>query len=232
MSTVITPKPKLIMFDLDGTLAHTLPQLSKAVMEVARDLGFKVPTSDEVALYVGNGMDMLLGRAILERKDITIDEVPAALLMQARASFSQHYGDGLSENFALYEGVAEGLRAFHEAGIKLAVVSNKPDKFVKPLMDYMGFKPVIDLALGGEVLPKRKPDPMPLQYVMAQLGVAASDAMMVGDSNNDIRAGKNAGTATVALTYGYNGGQDLHEEHPDYLFERFTDFAQAILAAK
>lgn len=223
--------PKLIMFDLDGTLAHTLPQLTQAVCAVAQDLGFKVPSAEEVSCYVGNGMDLLLARAILGRKDITLAEVPAEQLAKARESFSRHYMAGLKENFEVYPGVLEGLQKFKRMGIKLAVVSNKPNKFVRPLMEYMGFWPYLDLAMGGEVLPKKKPDPMPLNYVLKRYGIEPHEAMMVGDSNNDIRAGKNAGVVTVALTYGYNGGQDLHEEHPDYLYDDFVSFAAQVEAA-
>ncbi len=223
--------PKLIMFDLDGTLAHTLPQLTQAVCAVAQDLGFKVPSTEEVSCYVGNGMDLLLARAILGRKDITLAEVPAEQLAKARESFSRHYMAGLKENFEVYPGVLEGLQNFKRMGIKLAVVSNKPNKFVRPLMEYMGFWPYLDLAMGGEVLPKKKPDPMPLNYVLKRYGIEPHEAMMVGDSNNDIRAGKNAGVVTVALTYGYNGGQDLHEEHPDYLYDDFVSFAAQVEAA-
>lgn len=223
--------PKLIMFDLDGTLAHTLPQLTQAVCAVAQDLGFKVPSAEEVSCYVGNGMDLLLARAILGRKDITLAEVPAEQLNQARESFSRHYMAGLKENFEVYPGVLEGLKNFKRMGIKLAVVSNKPNKFVRPLMEYMGFWPYLDLAMGGEVLPKKKPDPMPLNYVLKRYGIEPHEAMMVGDSNNDIRAGKNAGVVTVALTYGYNGGQDLHEENPDYLYDDFVSFAAQVEAA-
>lgn len=227
----ISQCPKLIMFDLDGTLAHTLPQLTQAVCAVAQDLGFKVPSAEEVSCYVGNGMDLLLARAILGRKDITLAEVPAEQLAKARESFSRHYMAGLKENFEVYPGVLEGLKNFKRMGIKLAVVSNKPNKFVRPLMEYMGFWPYLDLAMGGEVLPKKKPDPMPLNYVLKRYGIEPHEAMMVGDSNNDIRAGKNAGVVTVALTYGYNGGQDLHEENPDYLYDDFVSFAAQVEAA-
>ena len=227
----ISQCPKLIMFDLDGTLAHTLPQLTQAVCAVAQDLGFKVPSAEEVSCYVGNGMDLLLARAILGRKDITLAEVPAEQLAKARESFSRHYMAGLKENFEVYPGVLEGLQKFKRMGIKLAVVSNKPNKFVRPLMEYMGFWPYLDLAMGGEVLPKKKPDPMPLNYVLKRYGIEPHEAMMVGDSNNDIRAGKNAGVVTVALTYGYNGGQDLHEENPDYLYDDFVSFAAQVEAA-
>lgn len=223
-------RPELIMFDLDGTLAHTLPQLTLALCQMAQELDLHVPTPHEVGLYVGNGMDLLLARTILGRSDATVAEVDPALLAWARKSFVRHYGAGLEHNFELYPDVLAGLKAFHEAGIKLAVVSNKPDQFVQPLMEYMGLKPYIDLALGGGKL-AHKPDPEPLNYVLQHFKVKPEQALMVGDSNNDIRAGKNAGVPTVALTYGYNGGQDLRKEEPDLLFDNFKAFSACVLAA-
>ncbi|HIV55904.1 MAG TPA: HAD-IIIA family hydrolase [Candidatus Anaerobiospirillum stercoravium] len=222
--------PQLIMFDLDGTLAHTLPQLTLALCQMAQELDLHVPTPHEVGLYVGNGMDLLLARTILGRSDATVAAVDPALLAWARKSFVRHYGAGLKHNFELYPDVLAGLKAFHEAGIKLAVVSNKPDQFVQPLMEYMGLKPYIDLALGGGKL-AHKPDPEPLNYVLTHFKVKPEQALMVGDSNNDIRAGKNAGVPTVALTYGYNGGQDLRKEEPEFLFDHFKDFSACVLAA-
>ena len=217
-----------------GLSRHAGPVIDAQVEELESELESdqeSAPSAEEVSCYVGNGMDLLLARAILGRKDITLAEVPAEQLAKARESFSRHYMAGLKENFEVYPGVLEGLEKFKRMGIKLAVVSNKPNKFVRPLMEYMGFWPYLDLAMGGEVLPKKKPDPMPLNYVLKRYGIEPHEAMMVGDSNNDIRAGKNAAVVTVALTYGYNGGQDLHEENPDYLYDDFVSFAAQVEAA-
>lgn len=222
--------PQLIMFDLDGTLAHTLPQLTLALCQMAQELDLHVPTTQEVGSYVGNGMDLLLTRTILGRCDATVAEVDPALLAWARKSFVRHYGASLEHNFELYPDVLAGLKRFKKDGIKLAVVSNKPDQFVQPLMEYMGLKPYIDLALGGGKF-AHKPDPEPLNYVLTHFKVKPEQALMVGDSNNDIRAGKNAGVPTVALTYGYNGGQDLRKEEPDFLFDNFKAFSACVLAA-
>lgn len=222
-----------ILFDLDGTLAHTLPQLSIAVSKVAREMGLSVPTRETMSSFVGNGVTMLLGRIIMGRHDISLDEVPEDKMKEARALFNRFYREGLARDFELYDGVKEGLSYFKERGLKLGVVTNKPHIFAEPLIGYMGLKPFFDYVLGGEVLPVRKPDPMPLLYVLEKLGVSPEHAIMVGDSINDVKAGQSAHMATVAFTYGYNGGYDLHTCcHPDYLFDHFSELTALIASLK
>ncbi len=222
-------KPQAILFDLDGTLAHTLPQLSLAVSRVAEHMNLPIPDKETMSSFVGNGVAMLLGRVILGRHDISLDEVPADKMAEARQLFNVFYREGLAQNFEVYPGVVEGLQYFSEQGIKLAVVTNKPHIFASPLIGFMGLQPYFSEVLGGEVLKERKPDPKPLLYVLDKLGVAPEHALMVGDSINDVKAGQNAHTATVAFTYGYNGGYDLHTCcTPDYLFDHFSDLTALI----
>lgn len=225
----LTHKPKALLFDLDGTLAHTLPQLSIAAGKVAESLGYERPSTEKMCNYVGNGVAMLLGRIILGRHDITIDEVPEDKLKEARKLFQVYYSEGLHENFKVYAGVKEGIEYFHSIGIKLGVVTNKPDVFAQPLIEHMGLKPYMGAVLGGEVLSARKPDPAPLYHVLKELGVDAADAAMVGDSINDVKAGENASMPTIAFTYGYDGGYDLRTDcSPDYLFDSFDELTALI----
>ncbi len=221
-------QPRLLIFDLDGTLAHTLPQLALAAQAVARALDIKVPDSRTVANFVGNGVTMLLARTIAGRMDVDLAQIPSDMQRQARELFNQFYTAGLSENFMVYPGVAEGLARFKELGLLCAVVTNKPESFARPLLGYMQLSCHLDFILGGEVLPVRKPDPEPLFYVCRQLGVDPACALMVGDSVNDIQAGQNAGMPTAAFTYGYNGGHDVREFAPDYVFDHFEQLTSLI----
>lgn len=225
----LTKRPRAMLFDLDGTLAHTLPQLSVAACKVARKMGLQEPTPEQMATYVGNGVAMLLSRVIMGRHDIKSDNVPAEALKEARALFATYYMEGLHKDFEVYPYVKEGLEIFKSMGIALGVVTNKPHDFADPLLGYMGLKPYFGAILGGEVIDKRKPDPKPLFYVLEKLNVPADQAIMVGDSLNDVKAGENAHMPTVAFTYGYDGGYDLHTDcHPDYLFDSFKQLINLI----
>ena len=104
--------------------------------------------------------------------------------------------------------------------------------FAKPLIGYMGFNDFFDYVLGGEVIKERKPDPFPLLYICQKLNVNPQNAVMVGDSDNDVLAGQRADMVTVAFTYGYNGGKNVRNCHPDYVFDDFNAFTDLILSLK
>lgn len=193
----LTKLPKALLFDLDGTLANTIPQLAIAASKSAVAIGLNPPSVETTKGFVGNGVNMLLARVIAGRFDVELKDVDPSLLKRARDVFNVEYTKGLDKDYNLYEGVKEGLEYFKSRGIKLAVVTNKPQMFALPLLSYMGIKDYFDFILGGEVIPERKPDPTPLYYVLDKLQVSKDDAVMVGDSNNDIEAGNNAKMTTV-----------------------------------
>ena len=200
----LTVLPKALLFDLDGTLANTIPQLAIAASKSAVAIGLNPPSVETTKGFVGNGVNMLLARVIAGRFDVELKDVDPSLLKRARDVFNVEYTKGLDKDYNLYEGVKDGLEYFKSRGIKLAVVTNKPQMFALPLLSYMGIKDYFAFILGGEVIPERKPDPTPLYYVLDKLQVSKDDAVMVGDSNNDIEAGNNANMTTVFFSYGYN----------------------------
>uniref|UniRef100_UPI00402ADBD2 HAD-IA family hydrolase n=1 Tax=Succinivibrio sp. TaxID=2053619 RepID=UPI00402ADBD2 len=199
----LTVLPKALLFDLDGTLANTIPQLAIAASKSAVAIGLNPPSVETTKGFVGNGVNMLLARVIAGRFDVELKDVDPSLLKRARDVFNVEYTKGLDKDYNLYEGVKEGLEYFKSRGIKLAVVTNKPQMFALPLLSYMGIKDYFDFILGGEVIPERKPDPTPLYYVLDKLQVSKDDALMVGDSNNDIEAGNNANMTKFFFSYGY-----------------------------
>lgn len=223
----LTVLPKALLFDLDGTLANTIPQLAIAASKSAVAIGLNPPSVETTKGFVGNGVNMLLARVIAGRFDVELKDVDPSLLKRARDVFNVEYTKGLDKDYNLYEGVKEGLEYFKSRGIKLAVVTNKPQMFALPLLSYMGIKDYFDFILGGEVIPERKPNPTPLYYVLDKLQVSKDDAVMVGDSNNDIEAGNNANMTTVFFSYGYNR-KDPKELKFDYGFASFNELTSLI----
>uniref|UniRef100_UPI00402ACF58 HAD-IA family hydrolase n=1 Tax=Succinivibrio sp. TaxID=2053619 RepID=UPI00402ACF58 len=223
----LTVLPKALLFDLDGTLANTITQLAIAASKSAVAIGLNPPSVETTKGFVGNGVNMLLARVIAGRFDVELKDVDPSLLKRARDVFNVEYTKGLDKDYNLYEGVKEGLEYFKSRGIKLAVVTNKPQMFALPLLSYMGIKDYFDFILGGEVIPERKPDPTPLYYVLDKLQVSKDDAVMVGDSNNDIEAGNNANMTTVFFSYGYNR-KDPKELKFDYGFASFNELTSLI----
>ncbi len=225
--TVLNSLPEALLFDLDGTLADTIVQLAKAARASAVSLGLNPPAQNTVQEYVGNGVNMLLARVIAGRFDVSLNELDQDLLKKARNVFNQVYSEGLKSDYRIYDGVIEGLKYFKSIGIKLAVVTNKPQIFAQPLLKCMGIYDYFDFVLGGEVIKQRKPDPTPIIHCLENLGVSKDKAVMIGDSDNDILAGLKAQVCTVFFTYGYNRA-NLDKLDIDYKFDSFNQLTDLI----
>ena len=216
--------PKLVMFDLDGTLLDSVPDLAAAVDRTLQDLGRPAAGVDKVRNWVGNGARVLVRRALAD--SIEHDAVDDALAVQALELFMQHYAES-HEMSVVYPGVQETLDWLREQDIELALVTNKPERFVAPLLDQKKLGGYFRWIIGGDTLPQQKPDPAGLLYVMKLARVEPDCALFIGDSRNDVHAAKAAGVPCVALTYGYNHGRPIAEEQPDHVLDSLTGLLQA-----
>lgn len=203
--------PRLAMFDLDGTLVDSVPDLAAAVDRMLLALGREPAGLERVRLWVGNGARVLVRRALAGGLDHAgVDE---ALSERALALFMDAYAD----NHALtrvYPGAVETLERLRAEGVALALITNKPARFLPELLADKGLDGYFQWQVGGDTLPQQKPDPAALLWVMAQAGVAPHEALFVGDSRNDVRAARAAGVPCVALSYGYNHGEPIALERP------------------
>lgn len=216
--------PRLVMFDLDGTLVDSVPDLAAAVDQMLVQLGRPPAGVAKVRDWVGNGATVLVRRALADQLEHQhIQEAEAA---QALPLFMAAYEGGHGQT-QVYPGVEPVLRWLHSAGIGLGLVTNKPEQFIQPLLHEAGLGGLFQWIVGGDTLPQQKPDPAGLLHVMAQAGVPASQALFVGDSRNDIRAARAAGVCCVALRYGYNHGRPIEEEGPDLALD---DLRELLLA--
>lgn len=203
--------PRLAMFDLDGTLVDSVPDLAAAVDRTLAAIGREPAGRERVRLWVGNGARVLVRRALAG--GLEHDGVDEALAERALALFLEAYAD----NHALtrvYPGVVETLDRLREEGVALALVTNKPSRFLPELLADKGLDGYFRWLVGGDTLPQQKPDPAALLWVMEQAGVPAAEALFVGDSRNDVRAAHAAGVTCVALSYGYNHGEPISLENP------------------
>ncbi|WP_376779850.1 phosphoglycolate phosphatase [Stutzerimonas kunmingensis] len=203
--------PRLVMFDLDGTLMDSVPDLAAAVDSMLGQLGRAPAGIERVRDWVGNGSRVLVRRALAGQLDH--DGVSDELADEALALFMQAYAGG-HELTAVYPGVRECLDWLREREVKLAIITNKPAQFIEPLLEEKGLAGYFDWLVGGDTLPQQKPDPAALFWVMDKAGVAPGESLFVGDSRNDVRAAKAATVRCAALTYGYNHGEPIADEHP------------------
>ncbi|MDA8483870.1 phosphoglycolate phosphatase [Pseudomonas resinovorans] len=203
--------PRLVMFDLDGTLVDSVPDLAAAVDRMLVSLGRPAAGVEQVREWVGNGARVLVRRALaggLDHSAVHDSDAERGLDL-----FMEAYAESHALT-TVYPGVAETLKWLKKKDVELALVTNKPERFVAPLLDEMKLGRYFSLIIGGDTLPQQKPDPAALLHVMHITGVSRSEALFVGDSRNDVLAAKAAGVKCVALSYGYNHGRPIAEEEP------------------
>lgn len=210
-------KHALIIFDLDGTLIDSVADLALAVNEMLKRLHLPSVSTEKVRTWVGNGSLKLAERALLFHKQSTDDTA----LQQAHQLFLQAYADCASKQTVAYAGVNDGLTKLKQAGYRLAIATNKPERFLPEILETMGWTHHFDCVLGGDSLATKKPSPDPLLHICTLLNVAPELAMMVGDSKNDILAGQAAKMRTLALRYGYNYDEPIDNSNPDAAFDDF-----------
>lgn len=208
----------LIIFDLDGTLIDSVPDLADGVDAMLAHFG-KPPAGETlVRHWVGNGSVKLVERAMVWA-GLSLDN-----LNLAHEIFLQKYA-ACHNKTVEYLGVTDGLNQLLAKGFVLAICTNKPSQFLPAILDKMGWTGKFACIIGGDSLPVKKPNPAPLLHICQTLGVDNNHAIMVGDSTNDIIAGQQAGITTLALTYGYNYGEPISNSQPD---EVFDDFGQLV----
>lgn len=195
-----------ILFDLDGTLLDTIPDLASSANAMRQDMGLPPISQGILATYVGKGVEQLVMRALGH------EGTPASVetVMRGLARYRDHYRQRNGNRSQPYPGVHAGLQAFRAAGAKLAIVTNKDTEFTEPLLRRCGLFDYFDVVVCGDTCQHKKPDPIPLYYACEQLGIQPGQALFIGDSINDALAANAAGMPVLAVPYGYNEGRDVH----------------------
>ncbi len=203
----------MIAFDLDGTLIDSAPDLVEAVNYALTKLNKPTHSQATIQQWIGNGADVLVKRALLNNWHV--GEVPNDF-EEAFELFKTYYAEHDWVHSRLYEGVLETLQILKNDGFKLACITNKTARFTNPLMETAGLAPYFDFIASGDTFSEMKPNPLPLLEVAKLFNVAPENAWMIGDSINDISAGKNAGFKTIAVSYGYAGQHSMADLNADY----------------
>lgn len=216
--------PKAILFDLDGTLVDSVPDLTTAVDAMLTDLELPVAGEAKVRQWVGNGATQLVRHALADSMEHqACAAIDPAHLSHALERFRHHYRRCNGELSQVYPGVSEALEALHNHGCKLGVVTNKPVEFTAPLLELLGLSRWFGVQVGGDSLPQKKPDAAPLLHALACLQTHISQALMIGDSRNDILAARAAGMPVIVLSYGYNHGADIRLEGADFVVDSLAE---------
>lgn len=217
----MTPRPlRAVLFDLDGTLADTAPDLVAAVGRMRRRLG--LPAVDL------SGLPPLAGQGAVALMTAGIPEFQAAERREQVPQYLEEYRSHCWEASQAYDGVPDLLQRLAAMGLKIAVVTNKLRMLAEPVIEQAGWDAAVDVLVAGDDVERPKPAPDPVEAACRQLGVEARDAVMVGDDRRDIEAGRAAGCRTVAAAWGYVGDEDPASWAADRLIQRPIDLLAAL----
>ncbi len=214
-------KPRMVLFDLDGTLVDSAPDIARAAAITLREAGVEPPPLDAVKAMVGDGARALIVRALAVRG---ADRDPDLLL----ARFLVHYAEGLCLQSRPYDGVPELLDQLRAAGVRAAVVTNKPGGLARALLAALGLDGAFTAILGdGDGFP-RKPDPAGARALLDRAGMAAAEAVVVGDGLPDVQMAQALGARPVAVGWGYVAPERLRAAGAPRVVSTAAQLAEAL----
>ena len=231
---------RAVLFDMDGTLVDTLPDIAAAVNAALVGLGLNALDQARIATLIGNGPRALSRRALEAQPGLPAAEIER-LVEPLLAGYAGNYATQAGKAGRLFPGTLEGLVELSARGFKLGVVTNALQHLAETVLARFGIAGHLQLVIGGDKVTRAKPHPEPLWAACNAFEVAPDEALMVGDSINDVAAARAAGCAIVCVPHGYDQGQPVSELGCDVLdsltslpgwitgYERRARLAQAAL---
>ncbi len=218
---VIFLKYKAVVFDLDGTLANSLEDLKNAVNYGIKKLGFYEPTVEEYRLFVGNGTEKMIERALKE--NATKENIE-----KVKQDYLEYYGKHFADYTKAYEGMPELIQKLHKNGVKIAVVTNKVNSMASTVVTKL-YGNYFDIIEGQRDGIPAKPDPTLTLMVMEKLGVKPNECAFVGDSGVDIKTGKNSGAAPIGVLWGFREKEELILNGAKYIAKTAKELEELLL---
>ena len=215
---------ELIIFDFDGTLINSIPDLATAINNMLTHFNLPDIEIGLIASFVGNGAATLVKRALklaLQDKELT-DEFFA----EAFGFYLSAYKEVSCQQTFTYPGVLETLNYLDKKGYKMVICTNKPFAYIESILDFLSIKQYFKLWIGEDSIPEKKPHAAPLLYLAQAMNTTIEKSIMVGDSKNDILAAHNAGMNSIGVTYGYNYNENIADYKPGIVLDRFSDLQE------
>src|SRR5437588_5556187 len=210
---------RALIFDLDGTLIDSKQDLIRSVNAMLVEMGHKTLPEDTISGYIGHGAPVLISRAL--GNGATEEERERALKF-----FLAHYEEHKLDSTRAYAGVAEALEGLRE--FPMAVLTNKPVRVSMRILEELGLAKYFRAVYGGNSFETKKPDPLGARTILREFGVASAEAMLIGDSEVDVQAARNAGTLVAAVNYGF-GTHDRAAFPADIYLNRLTDLVPLLM---
>ena len=215
---MILKNKQLLIFDLDGTLINSIPDLALAINKMLDNLDVEPIPLETVKSFIGNGAKTLVARSLNHTHQNNISN---ELFDKALSFFLDSYKANPCEKTLLYTGVKETLQYLKDEGYKMVICTNKPIDFVRPILEKLDIKKYFDNWIGENSLDEKKPSGLPLIHLAKEANIDIENCLMIGDSKNDILSAYNAKMESVGLSYGYNYDEDITKYNPTVVLNEF-----------
>jgi phosphoglycolate phosphatase len=216
----------LLIFDLDGTLIDSRLDLANSVNATRAHLGMPALHNDTVYSYVGNGVPVLIRKSLSDMREG--EGASESELQLAQDFFLNYYREHMLDFTTLYPGTTEALAKLAESGMKLAVLTNKPVRFSRAIVEGLGIAPYFQRVYGGNSFEQKKPHPMGIEVLMSECEADRANTVMIGDSSVDVQTARNACVHAWGVSYGFQP-ETLVEHPPDWLGHSMTEVAEKAL---
>ena len=211
---------ELIIFDFDGTLINSIPDLTLAVNKMLSRYQLAPLTVAQVTPFIGNGAKPLVQRALtcaMHGK-----EVSETVFQEAFAVYVEAYQSVTCQDTYLYDGVLETLIDLNKKGYNMVICTNKPFRFIEPILNKLAIKDLFKGWIGEDSLSQKKPNAAPLLHLVSEMNTTIEKSIMVGDSKNDILAAQNAEMESIGVSYGYNYNENISDYDPTIVVDQFA----------
>lgn len=216
-----------VLFDLDGTLIETAPEIARAVNLTLADFNRQPTSIEKVRDWIGHGTGWLMEQAWAATPPEALGHpsvgVTAPAWPDVMARFVEHYFETAGTESHLYDSVSETLTRLREGGLACCIVTNKETRFTQRVLEAHGLSDVFEVVISGDTLPTKKPDPAGIEQCIRVCDVPRDAVLFVGDSLTDVRAARAAGVAIWAVPYGYNHGQPIASTQPDRVISAVSE---------
>ncbi|WP_375237982.1 phosphoglycolate phosphatase [Aurantibacter sp.] len=209
----------LIIFDFDGTLINSIPDLTLAVNKMLVHYNLKPLTVAQVTPFIGNGAKPLVKRALEKAKKTK--SISEDFLDEAFHIYFSAYKEVTCKDTFMYPNVLETLNFLNKEGYKMAICTNKPYAFISPILEKLEIKHFFTSWIGEDSLSEKKPSSLPLLHLAEKNKVTVEQCVMVGDSKNDILAAQNAKMDNIGVSYGYNYNENIKDYNPTIVVDHF-----------
>lgn len=214
----------LAIFDLDGTLVNTIADLGNSASYALKKYGFPERTTEEYTRFVGNGTYMLIKRCLPEAVHDNDD-----ICKKVHTAFSEHYASHYADTSYAYENMGFVLNELKKNGVKLCVLTNKPNAFAEGVLNKFFPSDTFDIVMGSREDMPKKPDPTAENYIISQIGAVKERVIHIGDSDVDVFTAHNAGVKCIGCTWGFRSRQSLLEAKADFIADKPEDILKIIL---